>query len=99
MQIFFLNFTGRHLIKFRNTALKCSKTLQATQDFNQSSKTHIINKPITFEHIQVPRAKEIDQLSRNVIGFEDSECQWCLSMCPLSVYCFVWQPRGSIGAW
>ena len=76
MQIFFLNFTRRHLIKFRDTALKCSKNLKATQDFNQSSKTHIINKPISFEHIQVPRAKEIDQLSGNVIG-RLSVKPWC----------------------
>ena len=56
--------------------MKCSKNLKATQDFNQSSKTHIINKPISFEHIQVPRAKEIDQLSGNVIG-RLSVKPWC----------------------
>ena len=64
-----------------NLEIKCSKNVKATHYFDQSSKTPTINKSITFEHIQVPRAKGIDQikspcylvvcqLSRDVIGYE-----------------------------
>ena len=82
-----------------NLEIECSKNVKATHYFDQSSKTPTINKSITFEHIQVPRAKGIDQikspcylvvcqLSRDVIGYEGSKSHWC----------FVRQKRGSIGA-
>ena len=92
-----------------NLEIECSKNVKATHYFDQSFKTPTINKSITFEHIQVPRAKGIDQikspcylvvcqLSRDVIGYEGSKSHWCLSIRLLPVYCFVRQKRGSIGA-
>ena len=108
-------FFGKHECNYLlvdislNLEIECSKNLKATHYFHKSSKTPTINKGITFEHIQVPRAKGIDQiksrcylvvcqLSRDVIGSEDSKCHWCLSIRLLPVYCFVRQKRGSIGA-